>query len=332
MHDELKSRVMQQAQGAAAMSLAFVGVAHGLFDAFAEASSPEAVAQRRGLDAGYLRRWAEAAFAFGYLDATPDGAWKASELGLAFRPGAAGTLMPMAVQAVLGAHMMERTVGLMKTCERPGESVLGERESILPWFGPMLEANFAGFFEREVLPRLKVFEQARFVVDLGCGNGWYLRALARRFPGLRGLGLDGFEENTRQAAARAAEQGLAARLSFEAGDLFSFSPKEPVDVVVMNRALHHVWHDQQRVFALLRDAVRPEGSVVIWEPAWPSDVSALREPRRRMTAFQNLSEHVQGNHFLRPEEISSAFHAVGFTTETLLFAEGNEAVIVATRR
>ena len=26
------------------------------------------------------------------------------------------------------------------------------------------------------------------LVDLGCGNGWYLRALARRFPGLRGVG------------------------------------------------------------------------------------------------------------------------------------------------
>lgn len=331
MNDELRTKVMQQAQGAAAMSLAFVGVARGLFDGFVEAATADQLARRLGVDAGYVQRWAEAAFAFGYLDAAGPGAWKTSELGLAFRPGVAGTLMPMAVGAVLGAHVMERAAGLMKTGEQPGESVLGERESILPWFGPMLEANFGALFERELLPKLQVFDGARLVVDLGCGNGWYLRALARKFPALRGLGLDGFEENTRQAAARAQAEGFGARLQFAAGDLFTFRPTEPVDVVVMNRALHHVWHDQARVFSLLRDAVRPGGAVVIWEPAWPTDLSTLREPRRRMLAFQNLNEHVQGNHFLRPEEIAAAFHGVGFSTQTLSFAEGAEALVIATR-
>lgn len=331
MSDELRNRVMQQAQGAAALNLAFIGVAQGLFDAFVEPGTPEAIARRRGLDEGYVRRWSEAAFAFGYLDVAADG-FVTAELGQLFRPGVPGTLMPMAVGAVLGAHVSERAAGLMKTGEQPGEQVLGERESILPWFGPMLEANFGGLFQRELLPRLDVFARAGLVVDLGCGNGWYLRALAKKYPALRGLGLDGFEENIRQARARATSEGLAERLEFGAGDLFSFKPSAPVDAVVMNRALHHVWHDQQRVFELLRDAVKPGGVVVIWEPAWPAELASLREPRRRMLAFQNLNEHVQGNHFLRPEEISAAFHAVGFTTQTLLFAEGAEAVVVATKQ
>ena len=48
-------------------------------------------------------------------------------------------------------------------------------------------------------------------------------------------------------------------------------------------------------------------------------------------ALSNLFEYVQGNHFLRPEEIQAAFHQVGMETSVQLFANGNEAVIVGTK-
>lgn len=332
--DDVRTKVQAQLQGVAALNLAFVGVANGLFDALEPEATVEALAARTGLDAGYLLRWCEAAFAFGYLDEA-GGSFRLTELGRAFQPAAPGSLMPAAVQAVLGAHMAERAAGLMRTGEQPGEAVLAERPTVLPWFGPMLEAGFGPLFERELLPRLEVFRalaaRGGLAVDLGCGNGWYLRALARRFPQVRGLGLDGFDENIRQARTRADAEGLGARLAFEAGDLFSFRAREPVDLLAMNRALHHVWHDEARVFELIRDALRPGGAAVIWEPAWPRERAALREPRRRPMAFQNLSEHVQGNHFLRPEEIEAAFLRVGLRAEVHLFAEGTEAVVVGTR-
>ncbi len=332
--DELRAMVAAQSQGAAALNLAFVGIANGLFDVFERACSVEAAAERARVDPGYLRRWCEAAYAFGYLSHA-EGQYEVTELGQLFRPSAPGTLMPAAVQAALGAHMMERAAGLMKTGERPGESVLAERASVLPWFGPMLEAGFGPVLAREVLPRVDVFRdvdaRGGVVVDLGCGNGWYLRALVERFPNLRGVGLDGFEENIRQADARARELGFSDRLRFRAGDLFSFVPDEPVDVFVMNRALHHVWHDEATVFRLLHDSLRPSGSAVIWEPAWPDTLEALRAPRLRPMAFQNLSEHVQGNHFLRPEEIEAAFGRVGMQARTHRFGDGAEALVVGTR-
>ena len=332
--DEMRQRAIAQMQGVAALNLAYVGVVRGLFDAFTDEASVDEAAARAGVDAGYLRRWAEAAFAFEYLEES-GGRFRITELGRAFRPGAPGTLMPMAIQAVLGAHMMERAAGLMPSGERPGESVLAERETVLPWFGPMLEATFAPLFAREVLPKLDIYREvdARggLVVDLGCGNGWYLRALADRYPAIRGLGLDGFAENARQAKARADERGFGDRLRFDEGDLFTFAHSEPVDVIAMNRALHHVWHDEPRVFRLIHDALRPGGAAVIWEPAWPDELGALRSPRFRPMAFQNVSEHVQGNHFLRPDEIEAAFARVGMRAETFRFAEGSEAVVVGRR-
>jgi hypothetical protein len=48
-------------------------------------------------------------------------------------------------------------------------------------------------------------------------------------------------------------------------------------------------------------------------------------------AMQNLSEHVQGNHFLRPAEIEAAFAEVDMRAQTFRFGGGLEAVIVATR-
>jgi SAM-dependent methyltransferase len=333
--EEQRKTVLAAAQGAMSLNLAFIGVSGGLFDALAAGPASAAdLAARAGADEGYARRWAEAAFAFGLLDRREE-AFSLTDLGAAFRPSAPDSLMPFAVQSVLGAHMAERTATLLKTGERPGEKVLAERPAILPWFGPMLEASFGTFFERQILPLLDVYhaldENGGVAVDLGCGNGWYLRKLAARYPRVRGVGLDGFDENIRLATAAAAEAGLADRLSFRAGDIHDFTIPEPVSLVAMNRALHHVWDRKDEVFAKLRDVLLPGGAAVIWEPRWPDDIEVLRAPHRRALAYQNLGEHVQGNHFLRPAEIEAAMRTAGLTPETFLFADGSEAVVVGIR-
>jgi SAM-dependent methyltransferase len=334
---DFRPQMMAWGQGAMALQIAFVGVSTGLFEALGArgALSPEALAAAAGIDAGYARRWADAAYAFGYLEADEHDVFSLTPLGEAMRPQAPGTLMPFAVQAVLGAHMAERAAGLARTGERPGERVLGERETILPWFGPMLEASFGAFFEREVLPGVPAFAEVDArggtALDLGCGNGWYLRRLAARMPRLHGIGLDGFAENVRQANESAAREGLGERLRFVEGDIYAHAPLAPVDLVAMNRALHHVWDQKARVFGLIRDALRPGGLAVIWEPAWSADRATLRDPPRRAMAFQNLSEHVQGNHFLRPDEIVEAFAVVEMPATVHLFGGGTEAVVVARR-
>jgi hypothetical protein len=85
------------------------------------------------------------------------------------------------------------------------------------------------------------------------------------------------------------------------------------------------------VFETLRNAAATGGAVVIWEPRWPDDVAGLRDPRRRAMAYQNLGEHVQGNHFLRPEEIEAAMRAAGLSPRTFLFADDAEQVVVGRR-
>jgi trans-aconitate methyltransferase len=335
---EIRKRVLSSARGAAMLHLAYVGVTGGLFVALRalDRGTPQAIAKEAGRDPGYVARWCDAAYAFELLREAEDGVFELTSLGEAFLPDVPGTVMPMAVGAVLGAHMAERASGLMTSGERPGESVLAERETILPWFGPMLEMQFGPFFEAQIAGSLDAFAEidARggTVVDLGCGNGWYLRRLAGRYPKIRGVGLDGFEANINAAKERAEGEGFADRLSFEIGDLHHFSVDEPVDAIAMNRALHHVWNEKGNVFRILREHLVPGGSAIIWEPAWPEDRAALRADAMRPMAFQNLAEHVQGNHFLRPAEIAKELEASGFDASIQLFAEGREAVVVGVKR
>lgn len=336
MNDEMKKLVMTQASGALSLQIAFIGVTDGLLSKLSSLGSAtcDELAQAARVDAGYVERWCDAAYAFGYLEEN-DGRFALTELGERFAPESPRTLMPFAVQSALAAHMADRAAQLMRTGERPGEQVLAERATVLPWFGPMLEATFGPLFEEQIAPALPVFAEAELkrglVVDLGCGNGWYLRRLAGRYPLLRGIGLDGFAENIEQARASAERDGLGGRLEFRVGDINDFRVDEPAQLIAMNRALHHVWTTRERVFAILRDHLAPGGSAVIWEPRWPDERAALRDPARRVMAFQNLSEHVQNNRFLRPSEIAAEFVKVGMRVEPYLFAGGNEAVIVGTR-
>ncbi|RME27294.1 MAG: class I SAM-dependent methyltransferase [Deltaproteobacteria bacterium] len=335
----LRQAVMSDAQGALRLFVACVGVMNHLFDRLAEeppapsgwtAESLAAAAER---DTAYVARWVDASVAFGLLQR--EGArLSLTGLGASFRSDVPGSLFPVAIQAVLSGHMAERAAGLMATGEQPGESVLTERPTILPWFGPMLEATFGPMFADQILPALPAVqalgERGGLAVDLGCGNGWYLRRLLARYPRLRGIGLDMFADNI-EAARRAADAaGLGDRLDFRQGDLHRFTVDEPVDLIAMNRALHHVWAEGgDRVMAALAGHLAPGGLVVVWEPRWPDDPAALaRHPRLRGMAFQNLAEHVQGNRFLRPGEITAAMEAAGMATEVLELADGAEMVVV----
>lgn len=331
----LRQQVMQQAQGGLSLNLAYIGIVNRLFEALASRGpcTADALAAHAAVDGAYTLRWADAAAAFGHLARSGD-SFTLTDQGRAFLPDTPGTLLPMALQAVLSAHMAERAAGLMPSGERPGERVLAECESFVPWFGPMLELGFGDLFNEAVLPRVpalaEVGARGGLAVDLGCGNGWWLRRLAARYPKLRGVGMDMAPANIDGARAAAAAQGLGDRLEFRLGDLHHFAVDAPVDLIAMNRALHHVWGEgPERVLAGLRDHLAPGGVAVIWEPRWPDDPATLAShPRLRGMAFQNLGEHVQGNHFLRPDEVEAAFRAVGMAAESFVFAEGTEMVVV----
>ncbi len=334
MNDEIRDRYLRHAQGASTLHAAFVGIASGLVEAFATLGSAtaEEAAETAGIDAGYARRWCEVGYAFGFLDRDGEG-WRLTEEGRALHPDAPDSLMPFAWSAVLGAHMAERAASLAPSGERPGSVVLTERPILGRGFGPMLERRQGPVFEEQVLGAVPVFaeigERGGLVVDLGCGNGWYLRRLLRRYPRLRGLGVDGFEASLADARARAEAEGFGERLRFARRDLVDFRLDEPAILVAMNRALHHVWEAREALLGNLLRGLAPGGALAIWEPAWPEEVEALRRPGMAGIALGNLGEHVQGNHFLTEAQVRGALEALGARVTVHRVLGGRDMVVVA---
>jgi trans-aconitate 2-methyltransferase len=87
----------------------------------------------------------------------------------------------------------------------------------------------------ELLSRVDAAAPAR-VVDLGCGEGTATASLLARWPGARVTGIDSSPEML-GAAAQAAVPG---RTEFVQGDVRTWEPEGPVDVVVSNAVLHWV--------------------------------------------------------------------------------------------
>ncbi len=82
-----------------------------------------------------------------------------------------------------------------------------------------------------------------YVVDLGCGPGQLTATLADRWPDAEVAGIDSSAEMIETADALLAERaaaGTARRLSFRIGDVTTWQPGRPVDVIVSNAVLQWV--------------------------------------------------------------------------------------------
>jgi trans-aconitate 2-methyltransferase len=78
--------------------------------------------------------------------------------------------------------------------------------------------------------------RVRTVADLGCGPGTLTRILAERWPSASVVGVD----RSPEMLAKARPHALAQRLRFEEGDLTTWRPSAPLDLLVSNAALHWV--------------------------------------------------------------------------------------------
>ena len=79
----------------------------------------------------------------------------------------------------------------------------------------------------------------QYVADLGCGPGNLTAALAQRWPQALVTGVDNSPEMIAAARAAAPAPG-AGSLSFELGDVATWQPARPPDVIVCNAVLQWV--------------------------------------------------------------------------------------------
>jgi len=106
--------------------------------------------------------------------------------------------------------------------------------------------------------------RARRVLDFGCEDGTWSRALIRG-SGVRIVGVDSSEENIRQAREQADVEGLADDAEYHVGNPADFSVEEPVDAVLCYGALGHFSDIEQDLPAFLERILVPGGLLVAIE-------------------------------------------------------------------
>ncbi len=108
------------------------------------------------------------------------------------------------------------------------------------------------------------------VVDLGCGPGQLTAVLAARWPNATVQGIDSSVEMVEAATAHTGE-----RVSFALGDVASWRPAVPVDVIVSNATLQWV-PGHRGLIPRLVEALRPGGWLAFGVPR------NFSEPSHRM--------------------------------------------------
>ena len=130
----------------------------------------------------------------------------------------------------------------------------------MPW-DPAQYLNFAYHRLRpaiDLLNRIDL-ESPSVVYDLGAGTGKVTELLAGRWPEARVVGVDSSEEMLREASER------AANIEWEVGDISTWRPERPAELIFSNAALHWVTgHDS--VFKGIMSAVAPGGVLAVQMP------------------------------------------------------------------
>lgn len=155
-----------------------------------------------------------------------------------------------------------------------------------------------------VLDHYAQFSSSDVVLDIGCGDGAHLRALADRID--RGIGID-FSSQMIETARRRTDH---ASLTFRHDDAEQLDtiPADSIDTVVSVGVLEHVLHPH-RVFEEAARVLRPDGRFVAltlngacW---WYRLADRLRLPTR----------HLETDQRLRPDQARHMLQKSGFQAE-----------------
>ena len=249
--------------------LAVIGNRLGLYTALAEGpATPEQFAARTGLDFRYLTEWLRNQAAGGYLSydgdtgqffltdeqafclADPNGPNFSAVFLIGLGYLRAEPVITEAFRTGAGMGWHEHHEDVFTGCDafyRPGYVA-----ELVPHWIPALDGVEA-----------KLVAGAR-VADVGCGLGATSVLMAEAFPRSLVVGSDYHPESVELARKKAAEAGVADRVSFEVASAQTFTGSD-FDLVTTFDALHDMG-DPVGAARRVREALAPDGTWLLVEP------------------------------------------------------------------
>ncbi|WP_110181197.1 class I SAM-dependent methyltransferase [Nocardioides solisilvae] len=282
--EELAQRLVGATTGALELFAVHLGRELGLYSCLAEQgpATAEELATRTGLDARYVREWAEQQAVAGMLDVTglPEG----PDPAVAGQPGHAPAFgLPVAGRRVLVdaedpwhvGPLADLVAGIGGVLDRLPAAYRSGSGVPFEAYGEALRRGQAGInrpaFVHDLpdwlatLPELHAATEgdALRVADVACGEGWSTLGLAAALPTARVDGFDLDHASVEAARGHAVGSPVADRVAFHLVDAADPSALTgPYDLVTVFEALHDMARPVEAL-AAIRGALAPDGVLLV---------------------------------------------------------------------
>jgi SAM-dependent methyltransferase len=166
------------------------------------------------------------------------------------------------------------------------------------------------------------------VVDIHCGGGRWLIAMARRFPALELVGIEFEPDSVARAKANVEAAGLAGRIHIRQGAVDEVASAGEFDVAYFQYALHQL-ADPVEALRLAWAATRPGGRLVVLDWPLPSSLDEFRTRQGELVAGVQLDELYQGTTLATREQYAGWFRDAGLPLPTTIDLASGASLFVA---
>ncbi len=312
----------------------FAGLELGLLAALREAGADgltaDALAERTGTDATLVRQWSWGADVHDLVELSGD--------RIVLFDDVAWILLDADRPEYLGGQFLHAAIGSLDFAGLPdtfrsGSPLASRPDRYRMAIERLTVQDIAVFFQEALaaLPQLVVdLQDGAMIVDIHCGGGRWLIAMARRFPGTRLLGVEFEPDSVARARAHVEEAGLSDRITIEQGDLGHVGHASEVTLAYFQYALHQL-ADPVGAIRSAWAAVRPGGWLLALDWYLPTDPDELRTRHAELIAGVQLDELIQGTRLVSRNEALGWFTDAGVERASLIDLPSGATAIVAQR-
>ena len=314
--------------------LIYLGLELGLFEALRRAGdegmTPAELATATGTHGEAVDLWAWAADAH-QLAELEDGRLRVD-------PDVAGTLLDRERTDYLGGQFVHGVVATldwdrMLDFFRTGTPVRDRPDRYRTAIERLTQQDIAVFFQEALaaLPQaVAELSNGGRVVDIHCGGGRWLIAMARRFPRLELVGVEFEADSVARARQHVEEEGLADRISIVQADVSNLAGTEPFDLAYFQYALHQL-PDAVAGLRKAWAALAPGGRLIVLDWPLPSDPEEFRSRHGELIAGVQLDELYQGTSLATRDRFRGWFAEAGLPEPTMIDLPSGASLFVAQR-
>jgi SAM-dependent methyltransferase len=312
--DEQALRIFSWAAGAAALRAAYYGLKLGLVRALADAPDGltlEELATQSSTDARYLLAWAKIANACSLV------AYDPRTERLTIGPHMESLLLDdddfqYSAGLVTNFAVESRLADRVEACMRSGEGIPFAEygREMVETIHAFSKAAYEMFLPSVVLPELpqlmRTLAEGGTILELGCGAGAGLVALARTFPRCTVTGLDPDPTSIELARDRIERAGLAEHVHAEEMSAEDLTSEDAFNFIYTQISLHEM-DNPTAVLENARRALKDDGVLLITEIRGPEGIEDATGDYNAVLSHIDLFYEI-------PQGLAKGGAAVGFFT------------------